>query len=112
MRFSEQEIKLCKALLPDRRLSDMARLLLLARIDYEQRKYDVAQTTYGPRQVYRSQMTEEQWNNMLMEAASGLKPEQIEKLDERLANGKSLATLDMELGQLRRRSIETPRIDV
>jgi hypothetical protein len=112
MRFSEQEIKLCKALLPDRSLSDMARVLLFARIDYEQRKYDVARTTYGPRQVYRSQMTEEQWNNMLMEAASDLKPEQIEKLDERLANGKSLATLDMELGQLRRRSIETPRIDV
>jgi hypothetical protein len=109
-RSSEQEVELCKVLLQDRSLSDMARVLLLTRIEHEQRRYEVAQTTYGPRQVYLSQMNEEQWSNMLMEAVSSLKPEQIEKLDEKFASGKSSAALDIELGQ-QRRSDGRSRID-
>jgi hypothetical protein len=56
-------------------------------------------------------MNDEQWNNMLMEAVSRLKPEQIEELDEKFASGKSSAALDIELGQ-QRRSHGMPRIDV
>jgi hypothetical protein len=111
MRSSEQEVELCKVLLQIPSLSDLARVLLLTRVEYEQRRYEVAQTTYGPRQVYLSQMNDEQWNNMLMEAVSRLKPEQIEKLDVKLASGKSSAALDIELGQ-QRRSDGMPRNDV
>ena len=90
-------------------LSDMAKVLLHTRMKHEQHSYEVAQT-YGPRQVYPSQLSEEQWNNMLMEAVSRLKLGQIEKLDEKIASGKSSA-LDIELGQ-QRRSDRMPRIDV
>lgn len=102
MRSSEEEVDLCKILLRDRSLSDIARVLLLTRIKHEQERYEVAQGKYGPRQVYPSQLNDEQWNDMLMDAVSRLKPEQIEKLDEKFASGKSSAALDVELGQQRR----------
>ena len=111
MRSSEEDVELCRVLLQIPSLSDMARVLLLARVEHEQRRHEVAQATYGPRQVYVSQMTDEQWNNMFMEAVSRLKPERIEKLDVKFASGKSSAALDIELGQ-QRRSDGMPRIDV
>jgi hypothetical protein len=111
MRSSEEEVELCKVLLQEPSLSDMAKVLLHTRMKHEQHSYEVARTTYGPRQVYPSQLNEEQWNNMLMEAVSRLKPEQVEKLDEEIASGKSSAALDIELGQ-QRRSDRRPRIDV
>jgi hypothetical protein len=102
MNASAREVELCKVLLRGRGLSDMARVLLLTRIEDELRRYEVAQTTYGPRQVYLSQMNEDQWGNMLMEAVSRLKPEQIKNLDEKFSSGKSSAAVDIELGQQRR----------
>ncbi len=65
MAFSAQQIELCKNLLQNANLSEMARDLLGKRIDSERQKYEEARTKYGPHQVYISQMTEDQWNNML-----------------------------------------------
>jgi hypothetical protein len=102
MAFSAQQIELCKKLLQNANLSEMARDLLRKRIDSEQKKYDEARTKYGPHQVYISQMNDEQWNNILLEAYNRLKPEQRLELDEQISVGKTLAMADVELGRTRR----------
>jgi hypothetical protein len=61
MRHSSQEIELCKHLLQESTLSEMALRLLNARIRHEEKEQEDARTTYGPRQVYISQMNQEQW---------------------------------------------------
>lgn len=104
MLTSQREIDLCKILLKTSHLSDVARLLLIERMVHEQQAYEVAETRYGPRQVYLSQMNEEQREKMLSDAVSLMKPEQILKLDDQFASGKSLRGLDIELGQQRRSS--------
>lgn len=99
MAYSSKAIELCKRILQNPGLSDMALLLLNLRIKHEEKQYEEARTKYGPRQVYVSQMNQEQWEGMLMEAVNRLKPEQIDILDDMIMNGKSLATRDIEHGQ-------------
>jgi hypothetical protein len=77
----------------------MVLLLLNARIKHEEKEYEEARTTYGPRQVYVSEMNQEQWHGMLLEVINRLKPEQIDELDDLIIRGKSLATRDIEHGQ-------------
>lgn len=102
MLVSAQEIELYRSLLPNHRLSRMAKLLLHLRITSEQQTYDAAESTYGPRQVYPSHMNAEQLEKMLIDAASRMKPEQLKSMDERALSNKSLAELDIELGRARR----------
>ncbi|WP_139267653.1 MULTISPECIES: hypothetical protein [unclassified Beijerinckia] len=99
MQLSVNTIALCKGILQKPSLSDIALQLLNARIKHEEKSYEEAQAKYGPRQVHIDQMTEEQWNGMLMEAISRWKPEQIDSLFDMIRNGKSTATLDIEHGQ-------------
>jgi hypothetical protein len=99
MNFSAEQIELCKELLQNANLSEMARDLLRKRIDSEQQKYDEARTEYGPHQVYISQMNEEQWNNILLGAYNRLKPERCLELDEQISSGRGLAMADVELGR-------------
>lgn len=111
MRASSNTIALCKRILENPGLTDMALLLLNTRIRHEGKQYEEAQTKYGPRQVYISQMNEEQWEGMLMDAVSRLKPEQIDRLDDMIINGKSMAIHDVEHGQ-KIRDTRANRIDV
>ena len=80
-------------------LSEMALVLLNERIKHEEQQCEEAQNRYGPRQVYISQMNQEQWEGMLSEAVNRLKPEQVDDLDDLIAKGQSLATRDIEHGQ-------------
>jgi hypothetical protein len=96
---SSNAIALCKRVLLNPGLSEMATLLLNLRIKHEEKQYEEAQTKYGPRQVYISQMNQEQWEGMLIEAVNRLKPEQIDHLDDMIMNGKSMAICDVEHGQ-------------
>ena len=98
---SAEEIQFCEILLRQPVLSDMARTLLHLRIKHEARAFEVAERTYGPRQVYVSQMNGDQWDNMLMDAVSRLTPEKFMMLDEQLSSGKSPAARDVELGKTR-----------
>jgi hypothetical protein len=99
MLYSSNEIELCKRILQKRGLSKMALLLLNMRIQHEEQQYEEARTKYGPHQVYVSQMNQEQWEGMLLEAVSRLRPEQVDDRDDLIMNGKSMATRDIELGQ-------------
>jgi hypothetical protein len=99
MAYSSREIELCKRILQNASLSEMALLLLSKRIKHEEQQYEEARTIYGPRQVYIDEMSQEQWDDMLLEAVNRLKPEQIDALDDLIARGKSLATRDIEHGQ-------------
>jgi hypothetical protein len=99
MIYSSNEIEVCKRILRRPGLSEMALLLLTKRIKHEEQQYEEARTKYGPRQVYVSQMNQEQWEGMLLEALNRLKPEQIERLDDLIMRGKSLAARDIEHGQ-------------
>jgi hypothetical protein len=99
MKTRAREIELCKALLKDRNLSGMAKVLLHMRIIYERQEYEQAQELYGPRQVLLGQLNEDQWGNLLSEAVSQWSPERIAELDAQLSGGKSLAARDVELGK-------------
>jgi signal recognition particle subunit SEC65 len=99
MTYSAKTIELCKNVLQKPNLSDMAHLLLNLRIKYEEGQYEDARIRYGPRQVYISQMNQEQWESALMDAVSRFKPEQIAALDDMIMNGRSWATRDIEHGQ-------------
>jgi hypothetical protein len=111
MKVCTEEITLCRALLQEASLSDMARDLLLARTNHEQRRYDQAFSTYGPRQVLLSHLNSEQLDNILIEAASCLNLEKIAKIDEQISSRKSLAQVDIELGKARR-SVGRRRVDL
>jgi hypothetical protein len=104
MRWSEEEIALCKVLLKKAGLSDMAKVLLHKRIEHEKRAYKKALTRYGPRQVYLDQMNEEQFVTMLADAVRKFKPEQVTELKEMMLSGKSSAVKDIEFGQERRKA--------
>ena len=110
MIVSSEKIQLCKSLLDDPALSEKAIELLHLRIQHEQKRYDVAENSYGPRQIYISQMNADQWNNMLVDAVSRMKPEKMAMLDHKISSGKSQAARDIDMGQARR-SVEC-RIDV
>jgi hypothetical protein len=99
MGYSSKQIELCKRLLQKAGLSEMAISLLNARIKHEEKEYEKARRTYGPRQVYASQMNEDQTRDMLMEAVNRLKPEQIDRLDDMIMRRKSLSMRDVEYGQ-------------
>jgi hypothetical protein len=99
MTHCAQEIHLCKRIRQNTDLSDMALLLLNERIKYDEQQYEGARTKYGPRQVYLSQMNQEQWEGMLLEAISRWKPEQVDDLDDMITKGQSLAGRDIEHGQ-------------
>ena len=88
----------------------MAKVLLDMRVKHAEREHEEARTKYGPRQVYPSQMNQEQWQGMLLEAINRFKPEQIDDLDDMIMNGKSLAMSDIEYGQ-RERAIQQLEID-
>src|SRR5262249_48904409 len=81
MAYSSGEIALCKRILQKTGLSEMALVLLSQRITHEEQRYEEAQTRYGPRQVYVERMNQEQWDGMLLEAISRLKPERFDDLD-------------------------------
>ena len=97
--YSSREIQLCKHIIQNTGLSEMALVLLNERIKHEEQQCEEAQNRYGPRQVYISQMNQEQWEGMLSEAVNRLKPEQVDDLDDLIAKGQSLATRDIEHGQ-------------
>ena len=99
MVFSSHEIELCQRILQKPDISGMALLLLNKRIKHEELQHEEARTKYGPRQVYISQMNQEQWEGMLLEAVNRLKPEQIDDLDDMIMKGKSLAAGDVEHGR-------------
>jgi hypothetical protein len=96
---SSHEIDLCKRILQKSNFSGMALLLLNKRIKLEEQQHEEARTKYGPRQVYISQMNQEQWEGMLLEVVNRLKPEQVDHLDDMIMKGKSLAACDIEHGQ-------------
>jgi hypothetical protein len=102
MTWSEQEIALCKSVLKQADLSDMAKVLLFMRIEHEKRAYEEARTKYGPRQVYLDQMNEDQVLNMLSDAVKKFKPEQLIELDDMMSKGKSSAAKDIQFGQEKR----------
>jgi hypothetical protein len=102
MVYSAEQIELCKTVLQKPGLSDRALKLLEARIKREEQQYEEARTAYGPRQVYLEHMNQQQWEAMLVEAMSRLKPEQLAEIDERIKKGQSLAAGDMEWGQTKR----------
>jgi hypothetical protein len=93
MRVSIQEIELCKAALRTAQLSNTAKQLLLIRVKAEQRKFEEARTTYGPRQVLIGQLNPAQLENMFADAINRVSPEKFER---------SLDDLDISLGRLRR----------
>ena len=99
MEFSSNEIELCKRILQKPGLSEMALLLLKARIKYEEQQYENALNRYGPRQVYIDQMNQQQWEGMLLDAISRFKPQQLDELDDMIMTGKSLAARDVEHGR-------------
>ena len=99
MTYSSKQIELCKRILRKPALSEMSVFLLNARIKHEEKEYEEARTTYGPRQVYVSQMSQEQWQGMLLEVINRFKPEQIDDLDDMIVRGQSLATRDIEHGR-------------
>jgi hypothetical protein len=99
MIYSSNEIELCKRILQRPGLSEMALFLLNARIKHEEREREKARITYGPRQVYVSQMNQEQRQDMLLEAVSRLKPEQVDDLDDLITRGESWAARDIKHGK-------------
>jgi hypothetical protein len=105
MTWSEQEIAVCKEVLKQAGLSDMAKLLLYMRIEHEKRAYEDARTKYGPRQVYLDQMNEDQIVNMLSDAIKKFKPEQLIELDDMMLKGKSSAAKDIEFGRNKRKTV-------
>jgi hypothetical protein len=111
MRFSVQQIELSRKLLRDASLSDMAKLLLRTRIDYEQEECEKARTQYGPNQVHLSQMNKEQFMNIVLEAYNRWTPEQRLEFDEHMSSGKTQVARDIALGQSRR-SARGGKIDV
>jgi hypothetical protein len=96
---TSEEIELSKALLKNAALSDVAKVVLYARILHEQKKQEEARTVYGPHQVYADQMNEDQHNKMLADLTSRMKPAHVKKLDAQIASGKTRAALDIERGQ-------------
>jgi hypothetical protein len=98
MRSSVEQIELCTALLRNSNMSDMAKMLLRLRMEHETSSIEKALTTYGPRQVYISQLNEEQLANMIGDAVRKFKPEQLDQL------GRSVAEKEIELGQARRKT--------
>jgi hypothetical protein len=104
MTWSEQEIELCKTVLKQVGLSDMAKVLLYMRIEHEKRAYEDSRTRYGPRQVYLDQMNEDQVVNMLSDAVKKFKPEQLIELDDMMSKGKSPAAKDIQFGQEKRKA--------
>jgi hypothetical protein len=111
MRVSAQQIELCEKLLQNADFSDVARVLLCMRIDHEHQEYEKARTVYGPHQVYLDRINKEQLMNMVVEAYNRWTPEQRLEFDEHMSSGKTLAELDIELGQLRR-SGQGGKIDI
>jgi hypothetical protein len=105
-------IELCKTVLQKPGLSDKALELLKARIKKEEQRHEEARNRCGPRQVYLSQMNEKQVQDFFLDAVAGFKPEQIEKLDEMIRTGKSLAADDIEVGQKIRASRQGKKVDV
>ena len=99
MAHSSKEIEVCKRILQNSGLSEIALLLLKRRIEHEEKRHEEARTKCGPRQVYASQMNQEQWEGMLLEAVNRLKPEQIDDIDDMIVNGKSMSMRDVEHGQ-------------
>lgn len=99
MAYSSREIELCKRIRQNANLSEIAVVLLNERIKHEEMQYEETRTRYGPRQVYIDHMNQEQWDNLLLEAVSRLKPEQIDDLDDLIVRGKSSAARDVEHGQ-------------
>lgn len=72
MQVCDREIKRCLALLERQDVSELARTLLHIKIHQEKTKFETAESTYGPRQVWISQLNEEQLEKLRLPKADKL----------------------------------------
>jgi len=100
---SQRDIRLYKSVSLHPRLSQMAKTLLILRLNSEADRYEAAKSAYGPNQVYLEQMNSKQIEAMFTNAIQSSRPEKREELYEFLQSGlSSIDALDVKLGKTRR----------
>lgn len=103
MKASQRDIRLYKSVSRHPRLSQMAKTLLILRLNSEADRYEAAKSAYGPNQVYLEQMNSKQIEAMFTNAIQSSRPEKREELYEFLQSGlSSIDALDVKLGKTRR----------
>lgn len=103
MRFAQENLRLYTATARRPTLSEMAKTLLALRLRDEANQYEEAQNTYGPNQVYLSQMNSEQIATMFTDAIESWRPDKQKDLADFFEGKKaSLDALEIKLGKSRR----------
>ncbi|WP_454646299.1 hypothetical protein [Bradyrhizobium liaoningense] len=103
MRFAQENLRLYTAMARRSTLSEMAKTLVALRLQDEANQYEEAKNTYGPNQVYLSQMNSEQIATMFTDAIESWRPDKQKDFADFLESKKaSLDALEIKLGESRR----------
>ncbi|MCC8964232.1 hypothetical protein H8A95_18380 [Bradyrhizobium sp. Pear76] len=103
MRASQRELQLYKAVARYPGLSQMAKTLLILRLNGEADRYQATQSAYGPNQVYLEQLNSDQVEAMFTKAIQSWRPDKRDELFEFLESGfPNMAALDVKVGKTRR----------
>lgn len=103
MRSAQENLRLYTAMARHSRLSQMAKTLLALRLQNEADRYEEAKNTYGPNQVYLSQMNSEQIATMFTDAIESWRPEKQKDFVDFLQGEKmTLDAMEIKLGESRR----------